>query len=109
MKRTLFVLFFTMLLLSGAWALDSPPDNDAEYYYTRLMYSGLGVPERGGPFPPRYPPLRGFKCDDLERGEGGFGRGRRTDYPAADCNFVCGVQRLTSRRADRAAPHPIAL
>jgi len=38
MKRTLLVLFFTTVLLSGAWALDSPPDNEAEYYYTRLMY-----------------------------------------------------------------------
>ena len=109
MKRALLVLFFGLVVLSLAWALDSPPDNDAEYYYTRLMYSGVGVPERGGPFPARYPPLRGFKCDDLERGEGGFGGGWRTDYPAADCKFIWGVERLTSIKAYREAPHPMEI
>ena len=78
MKRTPFLLFFTVLLLSGARADDAPPPAEPEYYYTRVMYNGVGTPERGGPIPMRYQPLRNFKCSDLEPGEGGFGGGWHT-------------------------------
>ena len=105
MKRALFALFFTGLVLSGAWADEPGRQTDAEYYYTRVIYTGVGTPERGGPIPLRYPPLRDFKCSDLERGEGGLGGGWRTDYPASDCKFIWGVERLTGINAYRDAPH----
>ena len=108
MKTALSVLLLTVLLLSGASA-NTPPGTEPEYYYTRVMYTGVGTPERGGPIPARYQPLRDFKCSDLERGEGGLGGGWRTDYPASDCKFMWGVERLTGIKAYREAPHPMAL
>ena len=101
MKTALSALFLTGILLSGASA-NTPPGTEPEYYYTRVMYTGVGTPERGGPIPARYQPLRDFKCSDLERGEGGLGGGWRTDYPASDCKFMWGVDY-------REAPHPMAL
>src|SRR5262245_42321579 len=109
MKKTLWLLILIVLVLSGARADDSVPGTDAEYYYTRVIYTGIGTPERGGPAPYRYPPLQDFKCSYLERGEGGMGGGWRTDYPASDCKFIWGVERLTSIRAYREAPHPMQL
>jgi hypothetical protein len=96
MKRALSVLFFMVVLLSGARADVSPPGTEPEYYYTRVIYTGVGTPDRGGgPRRARYEPLHGFKCSDLARGEGGFGGGWLTDYPASDCKFIWGVERLT--------------
>jgi len=108
MKTALSALFLTGILLSGASA-NTPPGTEPEYYYTLVMYTGVGTPERGGPIPARYQPLRDFKCSDLERGEGGLGGGWRTDYPASDCKFMWGVERLTGIKAYREAPHPMAL
>jgi hypothetical protein len=104
MKKTLLLGFFITMLLTRASAGTSPPE--AEYYYTRVIYSGVG---RGVPLAFRYQPLRDFKCSDLERGEGGMGGGWRTDYPASDCKFIWGVERLTSVKAYREAPHPMQL
>src|SRR5262245_31631915 len=109
MKRALSAVFFIVVLLSGAWADTSAPGTEPEYYYTRVIYTGVGTPEGGGPYPSRYPPLRDFKCSDLERGEGGMGGGWLTDYPASDCKFIWGVERLTSIKAYREAPHPMEL
>ncbi len=109
MKKALFVLFFAVVVRSGARADNPSPETEAEYYYTRVIYTGVGTPERGGPVPLRYPPLRDFKCSDLERGEGGLGGGWRTDYPASDCKFIWGVERLTGINAYRDAPHPMDL
>jgi len=109
MKKPLSLLFLFVVLLFRVSADTSPPGTEPEYYYTRVMYSGVGTPERGGPFPMRYEPLRDFKCSDLERGEGGLGGGWRTDYPASDCKFIWGVERLTSINAYREAPHPMQL
>jgi hypothetical protein len=107
--KALFSLVFVAALLSGAWASDDSPAPEAEYYYTRLIYTGVGTPEGGGPYPMRYPPLQNFRCSDLERGEGGFGGGWHTDYPASDCKFIWGVERLTNIKAYRQAPHPMSL
>ena len=109
MMRALLIVFFSAMLLTGAVADTSAPGTEPEYYYTRVMYNGVGTPERGGPFPARYPPLRDFKCSDLERGEGGMGGGWRTDYPASDCKFIWGVDRLTNIKAYGDAPHPMQL
>jgi hypothetical protein len=109
MKKALSALFVITVLLSGAWADTSAPGTEPEYYYTRVMYTGIGTPERGGPTPVRYAPLQNFHCSDLERGEGGLGGGWRTDYPASDCKFIWGVERLTGIKAYREAPHPMEL
>src|ERR1051326_4072506 len=108
-KSALCAQLLVVLLLSGAAAATSGADIEPEYYYTRVMYTGVGTPERGGPSPYRFEPLKDFKCLDLERGEGGMGGGWRTDYPASDCKFIWGVERLTSVRAYREAPHPMEL
>jgi len=109
MKSALVLVFLIAVLLGGVRADTPPPGGEPEYYYTRVMYNGVGTPERGGPFPARYPPLRNFKCSDLERGEGGMGGGWLTDYPASDCKFIWGVERLTAIKAYREAPHPMDL
>src|SRR3989449_6358302 len=109
MKKALSLLFLFVVLLFRVLADTSPPGTEPEYYYTRVMYSGVGTPERGGPFPMRYEPLRDFKCSDLERGEGGMGGGWVTDYPASDCKFMWGVERLTGISVYRDAPHPMDL
>ena len=109
MKAALSALLVTAISLSCLSAETSSPAIEPEYYYTRVMYTGSGTPERGGPIPVRYPALRGFHCSDLERGEGGMGGGWRTDYPASDCKFIWGVERLTNIAAYREAPHPMAL
>ena len=48
MKRALFVVFFIVMLLSGALADTSAPGIEPEYYYTRVIYTGAGVPEQIG-------------------------------------------------------------
>src|SRR5262245_1905182 len=109
MKKALSVLFFIVVLLCGAWADVPPQDNQPEYYYTRVMYTGNGTPERGGPVRSKRAPDRDFECDDLERGQGGYGGGWVTDYPASDCKFMWGVERLTGISVYRRAPHPMNL
>ena len=65
-----------------------------EFYFTRVMYSSFG---RGGGF--MRPPDQ-FDCLNLRAGQGGFGGGGSwaTDYPASDCKFMWGVQRLSNVR-----------
>jgi hypothetical protein len=108
-KKTLTLILFVVFVLTCARGAETDPPPEPEYYYTRVMYTGIGTPERGGPSPYRYPPIRDFKCSYLERGEGGMGGGWRTDYPASDCKFIWGVERLTSIKAYREAPHPMEL
>jgi hypothetical protein len=109
MRTLVSLLLISAGVLSGASADTPSTAPEPEYYYTRVMYTGQGTPERGGPVPFKYPALRNFKCSDLERGEGGLGGGWRTDYPASDCKFIWGVERLTSVKAYREAPHPMEL
>jgi len=59
MKTALSGLLLTVILLSGASA-NTSPGTEPEYYYTRVMYTGAGTPESGGPVPMRYPALRDF-------------------------------------------------
>src|SRR5881296_2488219 len=107
MKRALSLVSFIATVLSGAWADVAPLDSQPEFFYTRVIYSGVG---RGGfGFRSRPEPLTNFKCSDLARGEGGFGGGWITDYPAADCKFMWGVERLTGISVYREAPHPMEL
>jgi len=108
-KAAILLTSAIVVAFSSARADEGKPEGAPEYYYTRVIYSGNGTPERGGPFPGRNAPLRGFKCSDLARGEGGFGGGWITDYPASDCKFIWGVERLTKINAYREAPHPMEL
>ena len=107
MKKTLSVLFFIVVLFSGAWA-DGQSDLAPEYFYTRVIYTGHGRGGFGRGFG-RPAPLQGFKCSDLAPGEGGYGGGWMTDYPASDCKFMWGVERLTGIRVFREAPHPMEI
>jgi hypothetical protein len=70
-------------------------DEDApEFYFTRVMYNGGGRRSFG-----RLSDVPRFDCANLPPG-GGFGGGGSwaTDYPASDCKFMWGVQRLTGIR-----------
>ena len=60
MKKALVLLLVAVVVRSGARADNPSPDGEAEYYYTRVMYTGAGTPESGGPVPMRYPALRDF-------------------------------------------------
>ena len=71
---------------------DRPPDNTAEFYFTRLAYSENGT--RGfGRFVPK-----NFRCPEF--GGGNFfppqGLGWSMDSPGADCKYMGGIQRLTN-------------
>jgi hypothetical protein len=70
-----------------------------EFYFTRLVYgNGFGAPRV---------PNFDFQCSDLEAGEGGsrFGGGWGTDFPASDCKFMWGIQRLSNIRVYDKGPH----
>jgi len=75
------------------------PDIVPEFYFTRLVYSNGGGPAR--------PPVLDFHCADLAAGEGGtrFNGGWGTDFPASDCKFMWGVERLTNIRVYDKSPH----
>ena len=105
MKKTLSVLFFILVVLSGARA-DVTPETAPEFYYTRVMYTGHGRGAFGGGFG-KARPITGFKCSDLAPGEGGYGGGWMTDYPASDCKFMWGVERLSGIKVFREAPNTI--
>jgi hypothetical protein len=75
------------------------PEVVPEFYFTRLVYSN----GRG----PAATPIFDFRCTDLAAGEGGtrFGGGWGTDFPASDCKFMWGVERLTNIRVYDKSPH----
>ena len=104
MKKALSLLFFIALFLLPVSA-DTPPQAPPEFYFARMMYSG----GRGGRFGFRSAPLENFTCADLARGEGGFGGGWMTDYPAADCKFMWGVERLTGIHVYKEKPVTISI
>jgi hypothetical protein len=51
------------------------------------------------------------ECATLAEGEGGRGGGGAwaTDYPASDCKFMWGVERLTNIRVYDRSPHTVAI
>jgi len=112
MKTALAVLL--ACLLAATFVLPSladVSDSHPEFYFTRLIYSG----GRGGFFAGDDSPKLGTErtCESLERGEGGTGgRGRgswATDYPASDCKFMWGVERLSGVRVYDRTPHSITI
>jgi len=77
-------------------------DTRPEFFFTRLAYGNGGGPART--------PQLGIRCSDLAPGEGGtrYGGGWATDFPASDCKFMWGVERLTSVRVFDKSPHVVS-
>ena len=90
------VLAAALFVLPG---LAETETEDVEFYFTRLVYAQGNGPART--------PFLDFRCADLEAGEGGtrFGGGWGTDFPASDCKFMWGVERLTNIRVYDKSPH----
>ena len=92
------LVFATVLIvLPGLGQIES--ETVPEFFFTRLVYGQGGGPART--------PTFDFRCTDLAAGEGGtrFGGGWGTDFPASDCKFMWGVQRLTNIRVYDKSPH----
>ena len=90
------VLATALFVLPGLAQIET---EDVEFYFTRLVYAQGNGPART--------PFLDFRCADLEAGEGGtrFGGGWGTDFPASDCKFMWGVERLTNIRVYDKSPH----
>jgi hypothetical protein len=96
--------YFTsgLVLLAGLFVLPGLAEDGSEvpeFYFTRLVYGNGGGPTRV--------PSLDFRCQDLQAGEGGtrFNGGWGTDFPASDCKFMWGVERLTNIRVYDKTPH----
>ncbi len=91
------VIAAVLFVLPGLAEIE--PETAPEFYFTRLVY--------GNGFGPARTPRLDFRCADLEAGEGGtrFGGGWGTDFPAADCKFMWGIQRLSNIRVYDKSPH----
>jgi hypothetical protein len=104
MKQTYLILglILTSVLAALPGLAEIEPESAPEFYFARLVYSN-------GNGPPRIPSLN-FRCSDLEAGEGGtqFGGGWGTDFPASDCKFMWGVQRITNVRVYDKSPHLVS-
>jgi hypothetical protein len=94
------VLAVVLFVLSGRAQIE--PEIPPEFYFTRLVY--------GSGFRPGRTPQMDLRCADLERGEGGsrFGGGWSTDFPASDCKFMWGIERLSNIRVYDKSPHLIS-
>jgi hypothetical protein len=110
--KTASVAALLVILASAVLAMPAPPDPSSdvppEFYFTRMIYSG----GRGFYFGDSSPRLGQERtCASLEAGEGGGGGGGSwaTDYPASDCKFMWGVERLTGVRVYDRTPHSIAI
>jgi hypothetical protein len=100
MKRpyvTAAVLITALFVVPSLAQVES--DSSPEFYFTRLVYGNGGGPART--------PVFDFRCADLAAGEGGTraGGGWGTDFPASDCKFMWGVQRLTNISVYDRSPH----
>jgi hypothetical protein len=91
------VLAFALLVVPTFGQMEA--ERQPEFYFTRLVYGN------GGGYA-RVPQLD-FRCADLAAGEGGtrFNGGWGTDFPASDCKFMWGVERLTNIRVYDKSPH----
>jgi hypothetical protein len=112
MKTALVAVLFIVATSVLAMPTPADPSSDVppEFYFTRLIYSGGrgGFRDGGG----RSPKLGDERtCASLEKGEGGGGGGGSwaTDYPASDCKFMWGVERLTGVHVYDRTPHSVAI
>jgi len=94
------VLAFVLFVSPGI--ADTGSDSTPEFFFTRLIYGN-------GAGPARTPKLD-IRCEDLAAGEGGtrYGGGWATDFPASDCKFMWGVERLTGIRVFDKGPHVVS-
>jgi hypothetical protein len=109
MKKSALVFALILLVLPGL--ADTPSDAPPEFYFTRLIYSG-GRGGRFGGFGVGSEALRERECATLREGEGGSGNGLgvwATDYPASDCKYMWGVERLTNIRVYDRSPHSVGI
>lgn len=104
MKKSLLTMgsvFAAMLfVIPGVANIES--DNAPEFFFTRLAY--------GNGYGPARTPNINIRCEDLAAGEGGtrYGGGWATDFPASDCKFMWGVERLTGVRVYDKSPHVVS-
>jgi hypothetical protein len=98
MKKTRILSAVALIVFTGSVRMfvvgDTPSDETAEFFFTRLAYSENGY--RGfGRFVPK-----NFRCPEF--GGGNFfprqGVGWSMDSPGADCKYMGGIQRLTNLR-----------
>ena len=100
MKRTYLIagsVLAALFVLPGLAQMET--EMTPEFYFTRLVYgNGFGAART---------PRLNFRCADLAVGEGGtrFGGGWGTDFPASDCKFMWGIQRLSNIRVYDKTPH----
>jgi uncharacterized protein DUF4159 len=94
------VLPVVLFVLAGF--ADTGSESTPEFFFTRLIYGNGGGPART--------PRLDIRCADLAAGEGGtrYGGGWATDFPASDCKFMWGVERLTGVRVFDKGPHVVA-
>jgi hypothetical protein len=94
------VLVAALFVVQGV--ADTGSDSSPEFFFTRLIYGGGGGPART--------PVVNIRCEDLAAGEGGYryGGGWATDFPASDCKFMWGVERLTGVRVYDKSPHVVS-
>jgi hypothetical protein len=100
----LFATAFVLPLMA-----DTGSESNPEFYFTRLIYSGGGRNFYSAQSSPKLGTER--TCESLARGEGGGGGGGSwaTDYPASDCKFMWGVERLSNIRVYDRTPHSVAI
>jgi len=104
MKKSLLtigsVLIAVLFVVPGIASTES--DNTPEFFFTRLIYGNGNGPART--------PTVNIRCEDLAAGEGGtrYGGGWATDFPASDCKFMWGVERLTGIRVFDKGPHVVS-
>ena len=94
------VLPVVLFVLAGF--ADTGSESTPEFFFTRLIYGNGSGPART--------PRLDIRCADLAAGEGGtrYGGGWATDFPASDCKFMWGVERLTGVRVFDKGPHVVA-
>ena len=116
MKTALTVLLGSLLVAASVLpSLADTAESNPEFYFTRLIYSGggRGGGRGGGYYSGASSPKLGTErtCESLARGEGGGGGGGSwaTDYPASDCKFMWGVERLSGIRVYDRSPHSVTI
>ncbi len=114
MKTALAVLLAGLFATAlGLPLADTDSESNPEFYFTRLIYSGGRGGRGGGYYGAQGSPKLGTErsCESLARGEGGGGGGGTwaTDYPASDCKFMWGVERLSGVRVYDRTPHSVAI
>jgi Domain of unknown function (DUF4159) len=104
MKKSLLTIGAGLAIVASVvlGRADTGSESPPEFFFTRLIYGNGGGPART--------PQLDIRCEDLAPGEGGtrYGGGWATDFPASDCKFMWGVERLTGVRVFDKSPHVVS-